>query len=89
MLQEHDVEPWHIFVKRLIGSCQVIYTQPSATVRKVLDKLDEAPGIRLIFGGKQLEPDRMLAEYDIQKGSTLHVVLRLAGGDGSPSRQRR
>lgn len=36
--------------------------------------------MRLIFGGKQLQPDRMLAEYDVQKGSTLHVVLRMFGG---------
>lgn len=35
---------------------------------------------RLIFGGKQLEGDKTLADYDVQEDSTLHMVLRLRGG---------
>jgi ubiquitin C len=36
---------------------------------------------RLIFKGKQLEDHKTMADYEVEKGSTLHVVLRLRGGN--------
>ncbi|KAK1767898.1 hypothetical protein QBC33DRAFT_537684 [Phialemonium atrogriseum] len=82
-------KPIQVFVKGFSGRSYTLQTRAIATVSSLYPQIMDREGttgahIRLLFGGKGLEKDRLLSDYNIQEGSTLDLVYRLHGGVQPP-----
>ncbi|ORY70598.1 ubiquitin-related domain-containing protein, partial [Leucosporidium creatinivorum] len=74
-----------LYVKTMTGKTITLAVASANTVNDLKIKIQEKEGIpldqqRLIFLGKAMEESRTLADYSLQKESTVHLILSLRGG---------
>jgi ubiquitin len=73
-----------IFIRGIEGGIMAIEVEVFSTIFQVKEYISSQEGIspwdlRIIFAGKELQNDRTLSDYGIQKESTFYIAVRLLG----------
>ncbi|RIB28842.1 ubiquitin-related domain-containing protein [Gigaspora rosea] len=82
-INNNNEERFEIFAKILTGKTITLNVYSDQFIYQIKQMIQEKEGFTpnsIIFAGKSLEDDYTLSDYNIQKESTLHLVLRLRGG---------
>lgn len=79
-------QQFQLFIKSINGKTRSVMVEPTTTVGELKRQMQEKEGInpdeqRMIFAGKNLEDTKTMADYNLQAESTVHLVLRVRGGD--------
>jgi ubiquitin len=87
----HKREKMQLYVKTLTGKTITLEVESTDRIEWIKQKIQDKEGIEpnqqyIVFAGRQLKHDHLtLADYNIRRHSTVHLVLRLRGGGGGPS----
>ena len=82
IVQLEEGPSMQIFIKGLTGKTTTIRVHRTWPARWLKLEIQQRLGIsadeqRVIFSGRQLEGERTLASYNIEKEATVHVTIRL------------
>lgn len=77
---------FNIFLKTLSGKTISLEVTKTDTIQSIKSRILDKEGIpvdqqRLVFNGKQLEDSQKIEDYGLQNDNTIHLVLRLKGGE--------
>ncbi|RXW19658.1 hypothetical protein EST38_g6211 [Candolleomyces aberdarensis] len=83
--RREDSEPGNIIIRTLTNTTWTVSCSSSDTIARVKELVRNKEGIppehqRFMYNGAELQDDRTLADYSVQTGATITLILKLRGG---------